>query len=388
MSAAPAPPAHPSPQQTQAGGRFQLILGLVIGAGALILALWGVPLADVGAALAGAELVWLVPLAALFMLQQALRAWRQLVLLRAHHPHVGFRSSFGILCVSFLAINTLPARLGEVVRPLLLLERERVPLGTGFAIVFLERVIDLCAALTMLALAAWLVPAPSQVVEVAGVELDWVGLGRSVSRTALPVLLGGVLGVLLFGRQLVARLGPVAERAPGPLRTLLGIGLRFAETFVAGLEAVRSPRRLAAVLGLTVVTWVETILMFVVLAHAFGLQRFIGFGEGMGVLAIVMLGAAVPAPPGMAGTYEAFCRAGLAVYGASGSAAPPDGAAPSLDAAAIAYALVMHWFIYLVQASSAIWFLVVDRIDLRRLARLARSGQWKEALDPEAAPPG
>ena len=102
--------------------------------------------------------------------------------------------------------------------------------------------------------------------------------------------------------------------------------------------------------------------MYPALARAFGIEQAIGFGEGVGVLSITMLGMAVPAAPGFAGTYEAFVRGGLALFGVAGN----DGSV-NLDAIAVAYALTMHWWIFVVQASTAVFFLMVDRIDVRRL---------------------
>jgi uncharacterized membrane protein YbhN (UPF0104 family) len=340
----------------------QIALGLVMGGLALGLALWGVPLAEVGEALAQAELLWLLPPALMFLVQQALRAWRQALIVQARHPDHSFRTSLSVLCISFLFINTLPARLGEVVRPLLLLERDGIPMGTGFAAVFLERAIDLCAMLVMIALVAWMVPVPSHTLVVQGTEIDWVRLGRVAAGTAMPVLLGGLLVVVLGGRPLLRRLRAVESRLPASLSRVSGLVLGFGESFVDGLDAVRQPWRLAGILGLTTATWALTGLMYPALARAFGIEGFIGFGEGVGVLSITMLGMAVPAAPGFAGTYEAFVRGGLALFGVAGG----DGGV-NLDAIAVAFALTMHWWIFVVQASTAVFFLAVDRIDVRRL---------------------
>ena len=86
------------------------------------------------------------------MFQQVLRAHRQMMMVRSKLPDHTFMSSFHILCVSFFFINTLPLRMGEVVRPILFFEREQLPFGAASAIVFLERIIDLISALMMLLL--------------------------------------------------------------------------------------------------------------------------------------------------------------------------------------------------------------------------------------------
>ena len=356
------PPEESGFAQVLRGRSRQIALGLALGSVALVLALWGVPLGSVAEALSSADLAWLVPPALMFLLQQLRRAWRQALIVQARHPEHTLRTSLSVLCISFLFINTLPARLGEVVRPLLLLERDGVPMGTGFAAVFLERAIDLCAMLVMIALVAWLVPVPSHTLVVQGTEIDWVHLGRVAAGTAVPVLLGGLLAVVLGGRPLLRRLRGVEQRLPPPLSRIAMLVLGFGESFVDGLDAVRQPGRLAGILGLTTTTWALTGLMYPALARAFGIEQAIGFGEGVGVLSITMLGMAVPAAPGFAGTYEAFVRGGLALFGVAGN----DGSV-NLDAIAVAYALTMHWWIFVVQASTAVFFLMVDRIDVRRL---------------------
>ncbi|MEC7946122.1 MAG: hypothetical protein VX265_01060, partial [Myxococcota bacterium] len=136
---------------------------------------------------------------------------------------------------------------------------------------------------------------------------------------------------------------------------------------------------LAAITALTGLTWALTGLMYPALARAFGIGGLIGFGEGVGVLSITMLGMAVPAAPGFAGTYEAFVRGALALFGVSGIAGTAN-----LDAVAVAFALTMHWWIFLVQASTAVFFLAVDRIDVRRL--LGALGRTLSRGEPGQSP--
>ena len=360
-----------------------VVLGLGLGAGLLVLALWGVPLDQVAQALSQADPVWLAVPAALFLVQQLLRAWRQALLLRATHPDHRLRTSLSVLCVSFLLINTLPARLGELARPLLLLEREGIPMGSGFAMVFLERMLDLASMLVMIALVAWLVPVPARTLTVQGVEIDWVALGRVAAGTAGPLLFLGIVGTLVAGRPLLDWARPRVATAPPLVQRLGHPLLRFGGAFVDGVQAVRAPRRLAPIVALTAVTWALSGWMYPALAHAFGVGDRIGFGEGVGVLGITMLGMAVPAAPGFAGTYEAFMRGALALFGVVGTSSVAPGG-PSLDAIAVAYALTMHWWIYLVQAATAIFFIAADRIDVARL--LSRLGAELSAAptDPPA----
>jgi uncharacterized membrane protein YbhN (UPF0104 family) len=352
----------------------QVIIGLIFGAVFLGLAMWGVPLSELGDAFKRLDLWVLPPLAVLFMVQQLLRAWRQQVLVNAVQPDSTFWEQFGILCMSFFCINTFPARLGELVRPWLLLERSGVPLGAGFGVVFVERVLDLASALVMVLAVAWFVDVPPVPLEIFDTRIELVELGRKVATGLLPPLLGMMVALVLFRRQTMAglaRLVALAERLfPfSSVRRAGRLGLTFAEHFVDGLEAVRQPGRLAMLLTLTAATWGLTGTLYVILARGLGLGHIIGYGEGIAVLAITMLGIAIPAPPGMAGVYEAFVRGALALFGIVGG---------ELDGVAMAFALVIHWWIYLVQAASAAWFFSRAQLDPRTLFRQARE-TWEAA---------
>lgn len=339
-----------------------VLLGLVVGGLALGLALWGVPLDEVGAAVADADPTWLGAMALVFLVQQLLRAARQLVLLRTVAPHHRYRTSLSVLCISFFFINTLPARLGEAVRPLLLYERDRVPVGAGVAMVFVERVVDLLSVFVMLAIVAFFVDVPHARVQLGDTEVDFLALGRSLATWALPLGLGGMVALVLLGPGLLERLRPLASRG-GLAGRLVRLALVLGEGFFAGLGALKQPVLVLQVLGLTALTWGLSAAMYPLLARSFGLEGFIDLGAGLAILAITMLGMAVPSAPGFAGTFEAFFRAAVALFGVAG-AAPAPGSSLSLDAVAVAFALTFHWWQYAVQAATAVYFLAVDRISV------------------------
>ena len=344
----------------------QVLLGLTLGGLALLLALWGVPLSAAAAAIAEADLAWLLVVAAVFLTQQTLRAWRQMIILRCVHPAHTFRTSLSVLCVSFFLINTLPARIGELSRPLLLLERDGTPLSAGFAMVVLERALDLLATFIMLALVAWLVDTPGRTLLIGETAVDWVALGQQTAAVVLPLAVLGLAGLFFAGRRALIVLNRLAT--VWLLGRLIQPLLGFAEGFVTALEAARS--KAPAIVAITAVTWALSGLMYPPLAAAFGVSEFIGYGEGIGVLCITMLAMIIPSAPGFAGTYEAAFRATVGLYGVEGGA---------LDAVAVAMALTFHWWQYGVQSLTAITFLVLDRIKLtvllERLAAQMRSSQ-------------
>lgn len=345
-----------------------LALGLVVGGLFLALALRGVPLAALREAFARMHWVYLVHVAIAVALQYLLRAARQREMLRPLAPGLGFREHLSIVAIGFFCVNVFPARLGEAVRPLLFAERAGVPLGAGFALVLVERVIDLVAILVcLLAVLAW-VELPDRTLEIAGRSVPVAELVRTGASAVLaPVLLGlfalALLGpaALRFGDRVATAL---EERVRAPLlhRAARGL-LRFGAAFVEGLHGLRSPARLAAVLALTALLFASAGLMMVALARAFGIDDRIGFASGLAVLSITMLGIALPAPPGFAGVFEASARAGLALFGVRGE---------DLAGSALAFALVLHWWPFLLLCALAGFFVWRDGVGLGRLFRFAR----------------
>jgi hypothetical protein len=347
-----------------------LVLGLALGAAFLALALWGVPLDALRGAFAQMEWVHLLPVMVAWAAQYLLRAWRQLLMVRSLAPATTYRDQLSITMVGFFCVNTFPMRLGEAVRPYLLYERDGVPLGAGFGVIFTERVLDLVALfVTLLCVIAW-VDVPDRRLELAGQSLSLVELGRGTAIAVLVPALAVLIALALLGPAALRQGERIAAAVEARLRAravhrFARFALRFAESFVEGVRTLRGPGRLAAVAALTAALFASTGLMMLSLAHAFQLESALGYGEGMGVLAVTMLGIALPAPPGFAGVFEAAARGGLALFGVGGE---------EQAGRALAYALVFHWWPFLLLVASGGYFLWRDRIGLGRLFRFARGG--------------
>ena len=345
-----------------------LIIGGVVGVVFMALAFWGVPLEQFADAMSAIDARYLVPVAALFFVQELLRALRQLIMLRSLAPTMTFRSSLSIFFLSFFCIHLFPARLGEFVRPWLLLKREGIPLGSGLGVVVAERAVDLVATLMMLWAVLVFADMPPALT-VGGTEISLVDAGRALGLATVPAALLGCFGLAFFHGPMLAllrrivgvftRLAPRLER-PGEL--LLG----FAAAFASGFATFRQPRRLAAVIGLTATTWGSTAFIYLFMAEAFGIGDYVGYPEAAGVMVITMLGGLLPAPPGMAGVQEAFGRGALALFGVKGV---------GLDGPALAYAVTVHWFQMLLQSLAAAYFFWADGESLRGLASGAKEAE-------------
>jgi uncharacterized protein (TIRG00374 family) len=353
-----------------------IAVGLVIGALFLGLALWGVPLDQVGAAITHVDPGWLALATAFWVGQYLLRAWRQLVLIQPLAPNTTFRTQLAITLVGFFCVNTFPARLGEGVRPYLFYEREQVPFGAGLGLVFVERIIDFAALLVAMLLVVIFADLPDRHLDLFGRSVSVVELARGTAITVLPPIVLGVVVLAAFGGRALALgeriVGWIESRvAASWLHRVLRVLLTFAGSFVDGVASLREPRRLVVIVVFTAVLFVAMAAFTWALACAFHFQEWIHFGEAMGVLGITMFGIALPAPPGFAGVFEAAVRAALAVFGVSGE---------DLAARALAFALVFHWGPYLLLSLWAGFYVWRDKMGLGRLFRFARGGSEPEAV--------
>ena len=127
-------------------------------------ALWGVDLQQIVEALMKVNWWIFAPVFLCYLCAHAARSLRIWILLG--YPSTYYRM-FAINTIGFLAINVVPLRLGEMVRPYLLTEREGIPFTRGLAAVLLERLLDMVMLLVMLIGLTWVVDLPDSGVLVA-----------------------------------------------------------------------------------------------------------------------------------------------------------------------------------------------------------------------------
>jgi hypothetical protein len=283
-------------------------LGLGVTAAFLVWAVHGVNLREVLAGVRAANPVLILAAAGVATLTFPLRTLRWRVLLRAPDgSRYPWRPLWDATAIGFMANNLLPARAGEFARAWAASRSVPVRFTTALASIGVERVFD---GLMMLALMAAAIAAPSfpRQATVGGTPLSRVAAGVAIA-----------FGAALFLAFIVAL-------RPGPwLRLLDAVGTailpaRFAarvrsmaEGMVAGLAALRSPGRFAAVLGWSLALWLVNAAAFALCFRAFHLAVP---AEGALLLqGLIGFGVAIPAAPGFWGVFEYATRLTLQFYG-------------------------------------------------------------------------
>ena len=303
---------------------FRTIIVLALAAALVGLFLYRVDLVRVAAEIARARPEWLALSLATTVVNLAIRAFRWQYLLEPL-GHTTFARAFRATAVGFAANSVLPARAGEVIRPYFLARTERAHgrmSATGaFATIILERLLDVITVLALLA----------SYVFIFGRDLR---LTNPVAVTWLKGI-GGVAAAVAFGALVILfvlagdpeRLGRATERLARVVPSFAAVIARIAEKFARGLGAIRRPGRLLVALAWSFPLWLSIAAGIWAVAVAFRLM--VPFTGSFVVIALLVLGVAVPTPGAIGGFHAAFRYSATTFFGAP-------------DAAAVGAAIVLH----------------------------------------------
>ncbi|MDG1478944.1 MAG: lysylphosphatidylglycerol synthase transmembrane domain-containing protein [Myxococcota bacterium] len=326
--------------------RIKIAVVLVVTIAFLVGVLWGIDVEHALEALSQVSWWRLLPMCALYMTAHMLRTWRLRLLL---NQPIRYWRLFSINSVGFLAINVIPLRLGEMVRPYLLTEREGIPFGRGMAAIVLERLLDMLMLLGMLMGLTLLVELPpgGLVIDTEGGGVDVIAAGQQFA--------GGivVLGVLV-GTALVAIGEPATQLIEKlPMGTLIaGFVRKFRDGFG---ELIKAPARLALLLAISASIWGVTIGAVAVVMSAFpGIP--VSLSAAWSTWSITLSGMVALPTPGFFGAYELFCSTALRLWGVH-------------EDIARTFAVVLHLGMFSFTVSIGGLCLLIEGLSLRDLVR-------------------
>lgn len=254
---------------------------------------------------------WMSGVFALYLASHAVRVVRFRWILGRPVP---FWRLMSITSIGYFAINVVPARLGELVRPYLLAEREQVPFGEGMAAIFVERLVDMVMLLGMLFAVTWLVELPPGALVVQGIDLIATG-----QRVVGGLVVAGIVGLVLFvtagERALVW-----SDKLP------LGSVVR---RFVVGLRGLFGrPREIGGILLASLLIWLFTFWSVQLSLAAYpGLPATLS--DSLVVWTGTLLAMALVPTAAFVGSFEAGAMGGVMALGGN-------------EQDAVAFALILH----------------------------------------------
>lgn len=293
-------------------------MGLVLGIGLMgwfLLRVRWAPFLDVLREAHGAGIALAAVLLTLEFLVRALR-WR--VLLRPISPGIRLGPLFSATLVG-AAVNTLlPARAGDLARPLLAHRRTGVPLVPMLATAVVERILDLVGLLVIFLFMLATLPVQDML---ADLPPDRQVLVENLRRYGVIMGLAGLGGLL----ALVAaawRPGLVAHWTDRLCRALPARIARPVEQVLGGLATGLSSlarlRDLGKALGFTLVLWFNGALAIRILFTAFELP--LGFDAAAFTAVAIALAVVLPQAPGFVGVFHVAIQNTLDLWRVGGEA--------------------------------------------------------------------
>jgi glycosyltransferase 2 family protein len=278
---------------------IQRVLEILISLAFLALALQGINLKALGAALRQANYVWLLPAVLITLAILAVKGIRWQLLFHPEY-HLPFAPVFTALCAGYLASNVLPARLGEVVRVVLLVSDEPVGVARTVSTIVVERLLDVLSVLIILILLLPFVELPPAVTHAAQ-ALGILALGGS----ALLLLLSRWKERVLNWSRAVLRHIRILDRPT----IYLAIG-----HLIDGFAALRGRLGLALI-GLSLLSWFGSVGVAWCVSQAFGMA--VPLSAMAFTVVVVALGMIVPSSPGYVGVFHYLVTVALAPFGVS-----------------------------------------------------------------------
>ena len=267
----------------------------------------------------------------------ALRVPRwQALLRREDGSRIGAAPMWHAIAMGFAANNTLPFRLGELLRVGAIARLAPVPFSSALSSLVVERVIDALTVVALFTGALVVVDIP-------------MGGGAQAAATRIGIL--GVIGLCVA--VLAAAFPKRAEQAVAaltPAGRVQDFAVKLTRRLLDGVMALRDPRRALPVIAWSVIIWSVNAAAFWIAFRAFGIDA--PFAAALILQFLLVLGIAPPQAPGFVGGFELAIVGALLLFGVP-------------QEIALAYALTYHVTTFVPITLLGAWSLVATGLSLR-----------------------
>lgn len=204
---------------------------------------------------------------------------------------------FRILCIGELGNYLLPARIGEIIRVMMISMKEQISKASTFASVFVEKLVDLSMVLFFLVSFSVAFSLPSL-----------VQVSSYIAGSVLFVVIVACILLLHFKSKIEKLVELLLSKFPKAVITIQ----RLIDRFFEGLSIIKNIRQLLPAFFWSLILWIlySLALFFVFLALNIELPWYASFITA----AAVGLGQSVPSTAGYIGTNEFFAVAILTTF--------------------------------------------------------------------------
>ncbi len=302
-----------------------------------------------------AQIQWIYIVFYLFFLTgiQIVRTTRWGVMLRPIKKDISFKDLYIVSSVGFMALVTLPLRLGEFARPYLIYERSNVSMSAAMATIVVERVID-GITIGFVFFATWII------------------LGFTFNTSIPPFLVNaGVIFFLVFVAIFVICILMYLKQSffEKVVRFIFRIlSHNFAERvvgilnrFILGLKSLPDIKSFVNIFLQSMIYWGLNATGLYLMFFACGLHtednQSLPYIAAYVVLCMQVIGITIPSGPAFVGPFDFFTLKALELF-----------VAPSLmNSNALLYVFVVHTMQFLQQTLYGIIFVFTGSVSFRSI---------------------
>jgi uncharacterized protein (TIRG00374 family) len=295
---------------------LSLLAGIVISVIALYFAFKNVPFSELIGYFQSIDYFWMLISLLFVVLSFFLRVLRWQVILRTSSK-VSFWRAYHPMMIGFMLNCVLPARIGELARPAILQQKEKIPFITGLATVATERLFDLLFLILLFAVVLSFIDIDPDIKMTFGSYTLNRSMLMTIATGMVKLSLILIAGIVLISIDRIRKLARwMIMKIPGIL-SFTGskgqeiIGRYFClplvsiiENIAAGFGLVKNLKNLSLCLFFSLTIWLmQAVSYYIITLGCPGVD--VSFFEAAAVLIIICFSIALPSVPGFWGLWEA-----------------------------------------------------------------------------------
>ena len=312
----------------------KVIVGILISIILVYLSVRGINLQDVFRDLKKIQLTYVIFFILLVILMQWLRSYRWGVILQPMEKIDQF-SLFSVTSVGFLAIASIPARIGELARPYLISKRSSIKMSSALGTILVERVLDSFTVLAIAVIVLFLTDLP-----------PWM-IRSSIIFFLLALGMFCFIIFLILRRDAALKLiNRILSKLPGKFAHKIDEVIHH---FIDGFQIITNIKFLFYLFFLSALIWLVDVVAIYMLLKAFGFT--LPVMASFVVMIILIVGIAIPTAPGYIGNWHFACVLALSFFGLA-------------KAEALSFAIVYHFLSMVIVVVLGVAFLPFNKFSI------------------------
>ena len=294
----------------------KVILGILVSIISIVLVYLSVKeinLQDVSRALKKIQFSYVIFFILLVILMQWLRSYRWGVILQPMEKIDQF-SLFSVTCVGFLAIASIPARIGELARPYLIAKRSTIKMSSALGTILVERVLDGFSVLTIAVVVLFYTDLPS-----------WMIISCVLLFSLTLVIFCCILGLIWRREKALKIINKILGKFPGNFAHKID---ELIHHCIDGFQVITNIKFLLYLFFLSALVWLLDVLAIYILLLSFGFT--LPVMASFVVMIFLIVGIAIPTAPGYIGNWHLACVRAVMIFGLA-------------EAEALSFAVVYHF---------------------------------------------